>query len=105
MVDNLTKSSFDKIHEIFYQYYRQGLDQMVDQPAKAKIELLNALLSMKEVQEVNVNSMIVPIWMQGKTNEIIGVFETSDKMTRKQLLDCLSIIDISNINKYKEKFE
>lgn len=105
LADNLTKSSFDKIHEIYYQYYRQGLDQMVDQPAKAKIELLNALLSMKEVQEANVNSMIVPIWMQGKTTEIIGVFESSDKIVKKQLLDCLSIIDITNINKYKEKFE
>jgi hypothetical protein len=57
------------------------------------------------VQEANVNSMIVPIWMQGKTTEIIGVFESSDKIVKKQLLDCLSIIDITNINKYKEKFE
>lgn len=105
LVDNLTKSSFDKIHEVFFQYYRQGLDQMVDQSAKAKIDLLNALLILKDVQEANVNSMVIPIWMQGKVNEIIGLFESSDKQVKKQLLDCLSIIDITNINKYKEKFE
>lgn len=105
LVDNLTKSSFDKIHEVFFQYYRQGLDLMVDQSAKAKIDLLNALLILKDVQEANVNSMVIPIWMQGKVNEIIGLFESSDKQVKKQLLDCLSIIDITNINKYKEKFE
>jgi len=88
LADNLTKSSFDKMHEVFYQYYRLGLDQMSEQAAKAKIELLNALLSIKDVQDANLNSMVVPIWMQGKTTEIISIFESSDKTIKKQLLDC-----------------
>ena len=30
LVDNLTKSGFDKIHEVLYTYYRQGLDQLTE---------------------------------------------------------------------------
>ena len=105
LVDNLTKSSYDKVHEIMSNYYREGFDQMADKAEIAKSAIINSLISMQELSESNVNSMIVPILMQGKYSEIIGLFENSDKATKKQLLATLSIIDIANINKYKEKFE
>ena len=38
-------------------------------------------------------------------SEIVGIFNKSDKATRKQLLTTLSLLDIANINKYKEKLE
>ena len=49
--------------------------------------------------------MAVPILMQGKVTEIIGIFGTADKSMKKQLIATLSTIDIANINKYKEKLE
>jgi hypothetical protein len=49
--------------------------------------------------------MAVPILMQGKVTEIIGIFGNSDKSMKKQLITTLSAIDITNINKYKEKLE
>ena len=105
LVDNLTKSGFDKIHEVIYGYYRDGLDQMADKQEEAKVNIMNALLGMQELNENNVNSMAVPILMQGKYTEIVGVFSNADKIMKKQLIATLSSIDIANINKYKEKFE
>jgi hypothetical protein len=49
--------------------------------------------------------MAVPILMQGKFTEIVGIFETADKPMKKQLLNTLASIDIANINRYKEKLE
>jgi hypothetical protein len=49
--------------------------------------------------------MVVPILMQGKFTEIVGIFGTADKSMKKQLLNTLSSIDIANINRYKEKLE
>jgi hypothetical protein len=49
--------------------------------------------------------MAVPILMQGKVTEIIGIFGNADKSMKKQLITTLSAIDITNINKYKEKLE
>lgn len=37
LIDNLTKSGFDKLHEIIYTYYRKGIDQLVEQPEQAKL--------------------------------------------------------------------
>ena len=104
-VDNLTKSGFDKLHEIIYSYNREGLDQMADKPEIARAAILNALMGMQELNETNVNSMVVPILMQGKFTEIVGIFGTADKAMKKQLLNTLSSIDIANINRYKEKLE
>ena len=105
LVDNLTKSGFDKLHDVIYSYNREGLDQMADKPEIARAAILNALMGMQEINDANVNSMAVPILMQGKFTEIVGIFGNADKSMKKQLLNTLSLIDIANINRYKEKLE
>jgi hypothetical protein len=105
LIDNFTQSGFDKLHSVLYSYYREGLDQLVEKPAIAKAAILNSLMSMQEVLEASSNTMAVPILMQGKVTEIIGIFGNADKSMKKQLITTLSAIDITNINKYKEKLE
>jgi len=105
LIDNFTKSGFDKIHEIVYSYYRDGLDQMAEKPEIARANILNTLMSLQDLNESNVNVMAVPIFMQGKYTEIVGIFQNADKSMKKQLLNTLSSIDIANVNRYKEKLE
>lgn len=105
LIDNLTKTGNDKVHELMYNYYREGLDQMIDKPELAKNNILNALMGLQEINEGAVSGMLIPIIMQSKFSEIVGIFNKSDKATRKQLLTTLSLLDIANINKYKEKLE
>jgi hypothetical protein len=49
--------------------------------------------------------MIVPILMQGKYAELVGIFDNANRAMKKQLINTLSVIDITNLNKYKEKLE
>ncbi len=104
-IDNLTKSGYDPIHQILYSYYREGLDQMAEKPEIGRTAILNALMSMQELNEANTNMMIVPILMQGKFTEITGLFNSADKSIKKQVITTLSSIDIANLNKYKEILE
>ena len=105
LIDNLTKSGNDKVHDIIYSYYREGLDQLTEKPELAKSTILNALINLQDMNEGAVSGMLIPILMQAKFSEIVGIFSKSDKATRKQLLTTLSSLDIANINKYKEKLE
>ena len=105
LIDNLTKSGNDKVHDIIYSYYREGLDQLTEKPELAKSSILNALINLQDMNEGAVSGMLIPILMQAKFSEIVGIFSKSDKATRKQLLTTLSSLDIANINKYKEKLE
>ena len=95
----------DKIHEVIYSYYREGLDQMSTKFPVARGTILNALITMQEVHEANTNTMIVPILLQGKAIELIGIFENADKDIKKQVINTMSVIDVTNLNKYKEKLE
>ena len=105
LIDNLTQSRYDKLHEISFNYYRKGIDQLVEQPEQAKVAIINALMSLQELNEENVNSMAISIFMQGRVAELIGLFSDADRATKKQLMTTLSAIDIANINKYKAYFE
>ena len=105
LIDNLTKSGNDKVHDIIYSYYREGLDQLTEKPELAKSNILNSLINLQDMNEGAVSGMLIPILMQAKFSEIVGIFSKSDKATRKQLLTTLSSLDIANINKYKEKLE
>ena len=105
LIDNLTKSGMEKIHEAIYIYYREGMDQLSDKFETGRGSILNALMTMQEVQEQNTNTMIVPILMQGKYTEIMGIFDNAHKSMKKQLVNTLSVIDLTNLNKYKEKLE
>jgi hypothetical protein len=105
LIDNLTKSGNDKVHDVIYSYYREGLDQLTEKPELAKSKILNALINLQDMNEGAVSGMLIPILMQAKFSEIVGIFSKSDKATRKQLLTTLSFLDIANINKYKEKLE
>jgi hypothetical protein len=81
------------------------MDQMAEKPEQAKVAVLNALMSLQELNEDNVNSMAISIFMQGRVTELIGLFSDADRATKKQLMTTLSAIDITNINKYKAYFE
>jgi hypothetical protein len=81
------------------------MDQMAEQPEQAKVAILNALMSLQELNEDNMNSMAISIFMQGRVTELIGLFSDADRVTKKQLMTTLSAIDITNINKYKAYFE
>lgn len=105
LIDNFTKTGLAPLHEAFFNYYREGLDQLVSAPEMAKIAVLNALIGLQELNDENANMMAISLFMQGKATEIIGLFSNADRATKKQLLKSLSSIDIANINKYKEYFE
>lgn len=105
LIDNYTKSGFDKLHEVAFNYYRKGIDQLAEQPEQGKVAILNALMSLQELNEEQVNSMAISIFMQGRVSELIGLFSNADRSTKKQLMTTLSAIDIANLNKYKAAFE
>jgi hypothetical protein len=105
LIDNYTKSGFDKLHEVAFNYYRKGIDQLAENQEQGKVAILNALMSLQELNEEQVNSMAISIFMQSRVTELIGLFSNADRATKKQLMTTLAAIDITNLNKYKSYFE
>jgi hypothetical protein len=105
LIENLTNSKYNLIHDAFYNYYRQGLDQMYDKESDGRAAILNALNMLNTVNTENPNAMIMQFFFQGKSNELAKIFQKSAPDEKNRALDLLTKLDISNINNYKQALQ
>ena len=105
LMENLTNSKYALVHDAFYNYYRQGLDQMYDKENDARSGMLNALNRLNSVNTETPNTMILQFFFQGKGNEISKAFKKGDPDQKNRALDLLTKLDIGNINLYKQDLQ
>ena len=102
LIQNLTDSRFALAHDAIYTYYRTGFDLMSSKEDEARNGVLNALNFLNTLNRDNPNSMILPVFFQGKSNEIAKLFSRADSDTRARARDLLLKLDITNTATYKE---
>lgn len=105
LMENLTNSKYALIHDAFYNYYRQGLDQMYEKENDARSGMLNALNQLNTVNTESPNIMILQFFFQGKGTEISKAFKKGDPEQKNRALDLLTKLDIGNINLYKQDLQ
>jgi hypothetical protein len=102
LVENLTDSRFALAHDAIYTYYRSGLDKLTGNEEEARNGVLNALSFLNTLNRDNPNSMILPVFFQGKSNEIAKLFSRANTATKTRARDLLVKLDITNTAVYKE---
>jgi hypothetical protein len=105
LVENLTNSKYNLVHDAYYNYFRLGLDQLYDKDADARTAILNALNMLNTVNSENPNLMIMQFFFQGKANELDHIFQKSPPDEKARALDLLTKLDVSNVNKYKQDLQ
>lgn len=103
--ENLVNSRYNIIHDIIYMYYRNGLDKMYDNESEARSNILQALIQLKAFNKENPNTMILQFFMQGKSQEIIGIFKNAMPLDKSRVIEIASEIDIVNAAKYKQELQ
>ncbi len=103
--ENLMNSRYNIIHDIIYTYYRSGMDKMYDNEAEARANILQALIQLKAFNRENPNTMIIQFFMQGKSQEIIGIFKNAMPPEKARVIEITSEIDIVNAAKYKQELQ
>ena|SRR5690242_2731967 len=105
LAENLMNTKYNDIHDIIYQYYRQGLDNMYQDDASARENVLEALSALQDFNQQNPNTMIEQFFVQGKSQEYIGIFKKSTPEDRSQAVQILSTLDVSNAANYKQQLQ
>jgi hypothetical protein len=105
LMENLTSSKYALVHDAFYNYYRQGLDQMYDKESDARSGILNSLNQLNSVNIETPNTMILQFFFQGKANELSKAFKKGNPDEKNRALDLLTKLDVSNINLYKQDLQ
>jgi hypothetical protein len=105
LMENLTNNKYALLHEAMYNYYRLGLDNMYENEADAREAVLNAINQFNTLNNDQQNSMIVPFFFQGKSNEIVKIFKKAPPAEKQRVQEMMVRLDISNANLYKQELK
>lgn len=103
LMENLTNTKYALMYEVFYGYYRLGLDNMYENATEARKAIMNTLNLLNNINTSNPNSMILAFFFQGKSNELIRVFKKAPADERSGAMGLLTRLDIANLNTYKQE--
>jgi hypothetical protein len=102
LVDNMLNPKFAIINDIYYNYYRLGLDKFYEDENAARAEMMNVLNLLAVFNNDNPNTMINQFFFQGKANELAKLFSKAVPQDKARAVELLSRLDITNANIYKE---
>jgi hypothetical protein len=105
LVENVTNNRNNLIHDVFYGYYRNGLDHLMDNEEQAHTAVLAALIQLQTFAQENQNSMIQQFFLQSKFAELSGIFKKAKAEDKQKALELLSVLDAANAPKYKEALQ
>lgn len=103
LADQLINNRYALIHDVYYTYYRKGVDKMYEDENAARAEVLNALIYLDNLNRETPNLMIIQFFMLGKTDELIGIFKKASLQDKTKAAEILSRLDIRNAAKYKQE--
>jgi hypothetical protein len=105
--ENLTNSRYSLIHDIVYNYYRKAMDFMYENESKTRQEMTNCLVLLNSLKKENTSNsnMVVPFFVQSKSQEWINVFKKATPQEKSAAVEILKELDITNANKYKDELK
>ena len=105
LVENMVNSRYAIMHDVYYNYYRAGLDKMYEDENTARQEMLKVLTLLNTFNSENPNTMINQFFFQGKANELIKIFSKAPQQDKARAAELLQKMDITNAGRYKEELK
>ena len=105
LTENLLNSRYNMIHDVVYNYYRNGMDKLYDQEAVARTQILNVLNLLNTFNTDNPNTMILQFFFQGKTQELIRIFSKATPQDKARALEFLQRLDVTSATEYQNQLK
>ncbi len=105
LATNVTNNKLNQVHDIFYDYYRSGLDMLYQDQISARVNVLNTMNDLQDFNQENVNTMVMQFFLQGRSDEIVGIFKKADPSTKSKVIGIMSKLDIANAGKYQTELK
>ncbi|MFZ4772008.1 MAG: DUF4835 family protein, partial [Ferruginibacter sp.] len=105
LVENMLNSRYTIMHDVYYNYYRMGMDKLYEDENAARTEVLNVLNLLNNFITDNPNKMITQFFFQGKSTELIKIFSKAPQQDRARASELLQKLDLTNASKYKDEMK
>lgn len=105
IVNDYLDGAMEKLRQLQYNYYRQGLDQMSENLEQARTTIAEGMTLLKEAHEDKSLSMLPQIFTEIKRDELVSIFSgQGDREQREAVSEILSRINPSQ-NQYWDKMK
>ena len=105
LVENMINSRYTIMHDVYYNYYRMGMDKLYEDENAARAEVMNVLNLLNNFITNNPNKMISQFFFQGKANELVKIFSKAPQQDKARASEMLQRLDITNAAKYKDELK
>lgn len=101
VIENLLNPRMRPIRQSLYDYHRLGLDTMHEDVETGKNVMLKAIEAVGKVNKAQANSMLVTMFADAKSSEIIEVFKEGTSQQKALVQKVMGRMDPANSNKYR----
>ena len=105
LTENMMNSRYTIMHDVYYNYYRLGMDKFYEDENSARAEVMNVLNLLNNFINDNPNKMISQFFFQGKATELVKIFAKAPQQDKARASEMLQRLDITNAAKYKDELK
>jgi len=105
LVENMLNDRYTVMHDVYYNYYRTGLDKMYDDDKAGRAGVLNVLNELNSFNSDNPNTMINQFFFQGKATEMIGIFSKAMPDDKARASELLQKLDLTDAERFKSELQ
>ncbi len=102
MIDNILNPKVKPYRRAMYDYHRQGLDLMSTDTETGKATMLTALAAIDEVHKSYPNSMIIQMFSNTKSEEIVEIFKVGSREQKSKISQIMTRVDPAHASKYRQ---
>jgi len=102
IVQNYLDPRMRDYRRAWYDYHRQALDIMHEDPVAARAIIVKALEMINKSNQAYRNAMIVIMFNNAKSNELVEIFKGAGLQQRSQFINVMSKVDPANQDKYRK---
>ena len=92
LIDTVLSNTFKEYRSVQYSYHREGMDQMFENPEKAKTAIIKALEGLTPLFNRRPNAFLIQTFFDAKSDEIVDVFSGGPAVDTRNLTQTLNQI-------------
>lgn len=92
LVSGMLEEKMKPFRQLWYEYHRKGLDDMVQNAEKGKSVITKSLDNLQKMHEANSMSVLLSVFMDTKTDELINIYSRSNQTEKDNVYKLLTTI-------------
>lgn len=101
LMENLMNKAYNPIRESMYEYHRDGLDVMAENPSKGRKAIYSVLPQLQKIDKQKQGAILNQVFFTAKSDELINILADAEPQEKLKAFTILSAVDPANALKYE----